>query len=670
MIMRRALQFILPIAFVSLASAASPDSAGFAKNMKALLQDLCVDCHGGGKPKGETSLEGINGDLVAGQDVSRWIKVLDQLTLGEMPPAQETQPSSAERRAMIAWIRRELGKGGRFPENKLERPGNGNYVKHEQLFGKEDFGPSFSPPRVWRIRPQVYEEGIRAVAKNGKYVRPFTMATGGHGFRDYDGQYKLAGADLNQLMANARTASAQLTVVEKDGKKGRSTPDVFYALVKDDTGMPSDDEIGKAIDWLFARVMLRDSTDEERTRLLAFGRQSMKADGSVLGTKNLISAILLNPDSLYRSERGDGVPDEYGRTRLSPRELAYAISFALTDSRPDSMLLKAAESGKLSTSEDIAVQVQRILEGEKIAKPRILQFFREYFEYGDAVDVFKDEELFIYHDPKVLVSDTDRLVMQLFDEDKDVLKQLLTTQKSFVQYTVDKDKPKKANSKRSGVHLSYNLPMDWKWISDQPITLPGKQRAGILTQPAWLVAKSGNFENHAILRGLWIRKKLLGGTIPDLPITVDAQLPEDPHKTLRQRMEVTEEKYCWKCHSRMNPLGLSFEMFDHFGRWRTRELAKPVITAGVVTNTGDKKLDGDVPNAITLLHRLAESERVRQVFVRHAFRYWMGRNETLHDAATLRSADKAYIDSGGSMKALITAILTSDSFLYRKEIDA
>ena len=57
---------------------------------------------------------------------------------------------------------------------------------------------------------------------------------------------------------------------------------------------------------------------------------------------------------------------------------------------------------------------------------------------------------------------------------------------------------------------------------------------------------------------------------------------------------------------------------------------------------------------------------MRQVFIRHAFRYWMGRNETLDDSPTLIAADKAYVESGGSMKALVASLLSSDSFLYRK----
>jgi hypothetical protein len=67
--------------------------------------------------------------------------------------------------------------------------------------------------------------------------------------------------------------------------------------------------------------------------------------------------------------------------------------------------------------------------------------------------------------------------------------------------------------------------------------------------------------------------------------------------------------------------------------------------------------------------RLAESwfstNHTEQVFVRHAFRFWMGRNETVNDAPVLQEAYRAYKDSGGSMKALLVSLLTSDAFLYR-----
>jgi hypothetical protein len=161
---------------------------------------------------------------------------------------------------------------------------------------------------------------------------------------------------------------------------------------------------------------------------------------------------------------------------------------------------------------------------------------------------------------------------------------------------------------------------------------------------------------------------LLGGGIPDVPITVDAMLPDEPSKTLRERMRVTREAYCWTCHKKMDPLGLPFEMYNHAGLYRDSEKGKPVDTSGEVIESGDPLLDGEVSNALELIERLAGSERVEQVFVRHAFRFWMGRNETIHDRDVLQNAHRAYRDSGGSMKALLLSLLTSDAFLYRRPV--
>lgn len=197
-------------------------------------------------------------------------------------------------------------------------------------------------------------------------------------------------------------------------------------------------------------------------------------------------------------------------------------------------------------------------------------------------------------------------------------------------------------------------------------TVPKGQRLGILTHPSWLVSHSDAMDNHAIRRGKWVRERLLGGGIPDVPITVDAMLPDEPKETLRHRMRVTREEYCWTCHRKMDPLGLPFEMFNHAGLYRETELDAPVETTGEIIDSGDPSLDGKVANAIDLIQRIVESERAEQVFVRHAFRFWMGRNETLNDAPILQEAHRAYKEAGGSMKALIVSLLTSDAFLYRK----
>jgi hypothetical protein len=175
---------------------------------------------------------------------------------------------------------------------------------------------------------------------------------------------------------------------------------------------------------------------------------------------------------------------------------------------------------------------------------------------------------------------------------------------------------------------------------------------------------------------------------------VDAVIPPDHNKTLRQRMEKrTGDAYCWRCHQKMDPLGFPFEMYDDFGRFRTEEnlehpdnLLKeakreetnyfraslpvyktlPVDARGVLKGTNDPKLDGDVKDAFELIDRLAKSDKVRQSIIRHAFRYFLGRNETLSDSKTLMDADRAYLTSNGSFDEVIISLLTSESFIYRK----
>jgi hypothetical protein len=89
--------------------------------------------------------------------------------------------------------------------------------------------------------------------------------------------------------------------------------------------------------------------------------------------------------------------------------------------------------------------------------------------------------------------------------------------------------------------------------------------------------------------------------------------------------------------------------------------AVSIDASGGIEFTFDPQLKGDVKNAVEFMHKLAESEVVEQVF----FRYWMGRNETLGDAASLQAAHRAYRESEGSMNALLVSLLSSDSFLYR-----
>ena len=244
----------------------------------------------------------------------------------------------------------------------------------------------------------------------------------------------------------------------------------------------------------------------------------------------------------------------------------------------------------------------------------------------------------------------------------------------------------------------YNLPTNnrieeqkWNWPLEQPLQMPKNQRAGLLTHPAWLSAYSLNEDNDPIHRGIWIYERLLAGVLGDVPPDVDAAVPTDPHKTLKERMEPLREERCWKCHRKINPLGEPFEIFDDWGRYREhhyfdedgkiyarrdgefeRKLKQGKLStreadaSGSIDFSGDPKVDGEVKDAVEMMHRLGHSDRARQSFIRHLFRYFMGRNEMLSDSKTLIEAEQAYLNNGGSFKSLVVSLLSSDSFLYRR----
>ncbi len=753
-------------------AAGQQEPPNFPKMIGAFVSDHCLACHNGDKPEAAVSFDSLGSDFSIDTDAMRWQSILTQLTLGAMPPEDETQPMSDQTQHVIKWIRSELTAAGRVPtvDHKLRSPQFGNYTDHGRLFDGSERGPAYSTPRLWRLNPAVYDRFIDGVAKNLRRItaihQPYPIDESKGVIGDYAAEHFADAATLELLMMNCQTiAQFQTTgVVWRENnwrenkealRREKRTPRVFEEILKVE-GKPTDEQIDSAIDYEIQLALQRSGTKEERTRLASLFKTAAKRGGNTRALQIMLMAILMKPEAVYRMEIGLGPKDEYGRHRLSEYELAFAIARALTNKGPRDIpvgprskeswddessddksrqnLMQLALAGGLETPEQIRKVVIGILddnnlatadytmfaEDHRIGNTRVLQFFREFFGYHHAPKVFKDQKRIGFgdrFDVERLVQDADQLVLHLFDQDKDVLAQLLTTDRYFVAYPGSLEKIEKdlhyiktnvndqnfqANTKyvqrleSSGRHpipiegpstreyvAFYNLdPQNWDYQVEQPFQMPKGQRSGMLTHPAWLIAWSGNFDNDPIRRGKWIREHLLADVLPEVPLTVDAVVPEDPEKTLRERLDVTRQANCWQCHQKMNPLGLPFEQYDDFGRHRQHEIIgelltifperhtqatrRPIDTRGAIGHADEQAIEGPVEDVRELVHKLARSTRVRQSFVRHAFRFWMGRNETLADSPTLMAADKAYFEGGGSMKAMIASLLSSDSFLYRK----
>ena len=529
----------------------------------------------------------------------------------------------------------------------------------------------------------------------------------------------------------------------------------------------TDERLRTAVGYLFEELTFRPPTTEESNDYLQIVKNSIGKVGKEKGVFMGLSSVFLDRDALFRPELVEsGKPDQHGRVMLQDWELGLAVNHALCYIKPDAQLRKAIVEGRMRTRIDVEREVTRMIADDSTRKPRVLRFFRDFFDYDLGGYICKDNKALgetgvstqgtsHYRAMFDATASTDRLIELIVQKDKDVLKELLTTQLIVATrndniYFARKNSPKerkaalavkrkadaeqvkkdavevatlekevaqleavlnaepKNNRTRKSLNRKTKSLTDLKKriangkkrrrdntnvnVTSANLTGPKiharvsrrsfgngslksnrilatalkGQRMGVLTHPSWLVSHSDAMDNHAILRGRWIREKLLGGGIPDVPITVDAMLPDEPQNTLRERMRITKKAYCWTCHRKMDPLGLPFEMYNHAGLYRETELNKPVDTTGEIIDSGNPALDGKVANAIEMIERLAESKKAEQVFVRYAFRFWMGRNETLNDSHVLQDAYHAYSNNGGSIKSLLISLVTSDAFLYRK----
>jgi hypothetical protein len=100
----------------------------------------------------------------------------------------------------------------------------------------------------------------------------------------------------------------------------------------------------------FSGILGRRPSTEESQRYAGFLQASLKSLTAEKAIEQLLVAILFHPELMYRIE----LPESGAtRTMIPPRDLARAISFALTDREPDATLLKAVADGRLSKREEV-----------------------------------------------------------------------------------------------------------------------------------------------------------------------------------------------------------------------------------------------------------------------------------------------------------------------------
>jgi hypothetical protein len=396
------------------------------------------------------------------------------------------------------------------------------------------------------------------------------------------------------------------------------------------------------------RAFRRTLTDSEREMLLAV-YESERADEATFpeAIAVMTAQMLQMPAFLYVMER----PAEDDEPRkLSDLEIASRLSFYLWNSIPDDELLDRAENDELEDADAVYEEARRMFDDPK-ARRGFSRFFREWTQVRELEVASKDITLFPFLDETLADAINDSFERYVTDAVRSgkTLEQLLTEPTTIINAELAE-------------FYGVDAVDDWTEID-----LPDDRYAGIVTQPAVMAGLAHATETSYVLRGRFIRQRLL--CEPALPPPGNAMTafneldkPEDP--TARELSDlVLARGDCFGCHQLIDPAGLALEHFDAVGRYRSEyESGKSIETADVVT-VDDDELAFDGP--IDLMRQISTLPQVQDCFARQVFRYEAARMETDDDDCAIAQLREAFTESEGRLDEAFLAVTRTEGFMYR-----
>lgn len=383
-----------------------------------------------------------------------------------------------------------------------------------------------------------------------------------------------------------------------------------------------------------------------------FGHTHARA-GYPAAVEVAISAFLQSPQLLYRVDTLRAPSPETGALPLPPYELASKLSYFLAGSMPDATLFAAAETNRLQTDEQIASEARRLLQTPR-ARETVRTFHRQWLGLDQLPTLSRE-------------------VPELGVGAQELGGDWLASFDRFIDHVYWEVGNAAALFDSKRVYLTPKLAALYGIASNaaEPLT-PAElaDRSGLLTQPALLAMLAHSDQSAPVLRGVFVRERLMCLPVPPPPPTVNVVPPDpDPNATTRERFRVhTEKAECSGCHVLIDGIGFGFEAYDQHGRFRSTENGLPVDVSGEVLGTADPELEGVFQGTAALSARLAGSRRVRDCIATNWYRYAFGRMETPQDTCSLDDVKARFDRSGGNLEELMVAITQSVAFRFRPAI--
>lgn len=400
----------------------------------------------------------------------------------------------------------------------------------------------------------------------------------------------------------------------------------------------------------FGRRVYRRALEVEDVDALLEAFEIGSGESYEKGIEIMLRAMLQSPHFLFRVEfTGASAPGTAPTmVRLNGYETASRLSYLIWSSAPDVALLDAAEAGELSTPEQVANAARRMLADPK-ARLAVAEFYRQWLGLNRLPTISKDVAAFpLWSDAMraALAAEGEAIVADVVFGEEATLDRLLTVPLGLPT---------------GPLAQLYGVPE-----SAQVTTLDAAERTGILTSPGFLAVQAHPDQTSPVLRGKFVRTKLLCDEVSPPPDNVDISLPNlNEGGTARQRFTAhLTDASCSICHSAMDPLGFPLENYDALGVFRTTDAGEPIDLSGEFLFTED--IDGPFVGPAAMSQALASSDQVEDCVAEQWFTFTVGRGLEAGDACSLAPLQDAFNQSGGNLKELVVQTTQTEAFLYRR----
>lgn len=444
---------------------------------------------------------------------------------------------------------------------------------------------------------------------------------------------------------SAAHASAWLDMAEGVATKFFAAPDAATVLIGCDPASGDAGCLARFIATVGARLFRRPLTEDEHAAFLALATATQD-DVPTSGPSAVLTAMLQSASFLYRPE----APPSGIVAPLGSDELATRLGYLLTETAPDNTLIAAAASGALAEDAGLLAETDRLLATSRAAEA-FAHFVSAWWELDGLAATQKDSQLFRLWSPDINAawSEETRLFLDDLWHSGPTLEALFTSPRTFVDPIL------------AGLY-GDPAPTD---AGFGLITREGGKAVGLFTQGSFLATHAKANQTSPVLRGKFVRARLLCTPPPPPPADRVIVPPAvDPRLATRARFAAhASDPFCAGCHKQMDPLGFAFEHFDAIGRWRDTDAGEPIDATGGLTDTD---VDGPFDGVAELARRLAASADVRTCVATQWFRWAFGRDESSDDdLCAIDTLSAALRDNHGDLRSLARATVLLPGFRQR-----